>query len=165
MQKKIAFVLLTLVTFYTSLFSTDFYKHYYVDRFGDKTDKWYLCSESIHGTSPNTTGGTTEFIAEFCMDNDDVFFDIKRCNGDIYWGDGYIYIKLENGEVKTFLLKNFSGCFYPYPDDTAELRDLVLHENKIKVVVEIKKTPYSFNLGTIDLAMLHDILRRDEIDD
>lgn len=159
MRKKIAFILFTFFTFYTSLFPTDFYKNYYVDRFGDKTDEWYLCSENICGTSPNMIGGRTKFIAKLYMDNDDVFFDIRRHNGDAYGGDGFIYIKLENGELKAFLAKSISGSFYPDSEDVAELRDLILRENKIKVVVEIKNTAYSFNLGTIDLVTLHDILK------
>ena len=163
-MKKLYSAIIIIFTCCTSLSSTDFYKSYYVDEFGDKTDEWYLYSESILGTSPNSIGGITEFTGEICVDNSDVFFDIKRRNGGRYSGDGYIFIKLENKEIKVFTAKNFSGCFYP--EENAELRNLILNENKIKVVVEIRNTNYSFNLGTIDLTILHNLLQDDKkIDD
>ena len=161
-MKRLYGSIIIIFTFYTSLFSTDFYKSYYVDKFGDKTNEWYLYSESILGTSPNSIGGKTEFSATLCIDDKDVFFDIKRSNGDAYSGEGFIYIKLENGEIKTFSAKNFSGCFFPSSEYAEELRNLILNETKIKVVVETQKMPYSFNLGTIDLTILHNLLEDDK---
>lgn len=159
-MKKICSAVIMLFLFYMSLFSTEFYKNYYIDKFGDKTNEWYLYSEDILGTSPNVLGGKTEFVGKICIDKDTVFFDIKRRNGDTYSGDGFVYIKLKNNEIKVFFVNNYSGSFYP--EEKEELRNLILNENKIKVVVEIRNMPYSFNLGTIDLTALHDILKIDK---
>ena len=155
-MKKISIVIIVLLTLCVSVFATSFYKRYYVDKFGDKTDTWYIYSETISGTSPNTIGGTTEFKCELCIDSNNVFFDIKRSNGDRYSGNGTVFVKLKNGDVKSFYAENKLNGFYP--EDTASFRNLILSEDKIKVVIEINNTNYSFNLGTIDLTKLHSML-------
>ena len=145
--------------FYASLAATEFKKLYYIDEFDDKTDVWYIRSESIFGTSPNTLGGVTEFRANLCVDEDDVFFIVKRLNGDTYAGDGTVYVKLNNGEIKSFSVKNYSSQFHIENEEQEEFRNLLLHENSIRVVIEINRMNYKFKLGTIDLINLHTILK------
>ena len=156
-MKKNICIVATFLIFCVASSATNFYKNYYIDSFGDKTNAWYIYSEKIYGTSPNTTGGTTNFECKLCLDTDYVFFDLRRSNGDRYSGNGTIYVKLENGDMKSFYAENKSNGFYP--EKATSFRNLILKENKIKVVIEINKTNYSFNLGTIDLTRLHNMLK------
>ena len=158
-MKKIYSLIIVFCMFYTSLAATEFEKRYYIDAFDDKTDEGYLCSEPIFGTSPNTFGGVTEFRANLCVDEEDVFFIVKRRNGDKYAGDGTAYVKLNNGEIKSFSVKNHSSQFYISDKEQEEFRALLLHENSIRVVIEIDYMDYKFKLGTIDLTNLHTILK------
>ena len=135
----------------------NFSKTYYVDKFGDKTNNWYIYSEKMIGTSPNNIGGITEFRCELCIDADSVFFDLRRTNGDKYSGSGIIYVKLLSGATKAFSANNYSNGFYPV--DKVAFRKILLEETSIKVVIEIPGSKYSFNLGTIYLSQLQNMLR------
>ena len=161
-MKKICSLIIVFCMFYTSLAATEFEKLYYIDKFDDKTNEWYIRSEPIFGTSPHTFGGVTAFRANLCVDEDDVFFIVKRLNGDKYSGDGTVYVKLNNGETKSFSVKNYSSQLYIKNDEQEEFMDLLLHENSIRVVIEINYMDYKFKLGTIDLTNLHTILKESQ---
>lgn len=134
---------------------------YFVDSFGDPTDKGYITQKDFSkGTFSNSA--TTNSKIKWCLilAPDQAAFVIyeyerTRITGSSAYPDSYdVKIKTEDGQVETFYCQNYSDRISVKNYDLNRFIETILKEGIIKISIE-ESTKYSatkYNLGSVDFT-------------
>lgn len=144
---------------------------YFVDSFGDPTDKGYITQKDFSkGTFSNSATTNSIIKWSLILAPDQAAFVIyeyesTRITGSSAYPDSYVVkIKTEDGQVETFYCQNYSDRISVKSWDLNRFIETILKEGIIKISIE-ESTKYSatkYNLGSVDftgIAQLYDILK------
>ncbi len=144
---------------------------YFVDSFGDPTDKGYITQKDFSkGTFSNSATTNSKIKWSLILAPDQAAFVIyeyesTRITGSSAYPDNYdVKIKTEDGQVETFYCQNYSDRISVKNYDLNRFIETILKEGIIKISID-ESTRYSatkYNLGSVDftgIAQLYDILK------